>query len=127
MIVEQLQKPVDALSESEASEESKALSKAIHHYNYCYYVLDAPEVSDAEYDALMQRLQAIEVRFPALRSIESPTQVIGGVVAEGFKKVTHRKPMLSLANAHSIEDITDFMVRIRKYLHLLPEQSFQLV
>ncbi|MFL5351273.1 NAD-dependent DNA ligase LigA [Archangium sp.] len=90
------------------------LRKELAHHNYRYYVLDSPEVSDAEYDRLMKELQELEARNPELVSVDSPTQRVGGAAAEKFEKVVHRVPMLSLANAFNDEELSEFDERIRR-------------
>ena len=75
------------------------ITKLLEKYNYEYYVLDNPSVSDAEYDRLMQELIKIETEYPELKSPLSPTQRVGGAVQDEFKKITHKRMMLSLLNA----------------------------
>lgn len=88
----------------------------IRHHNYCYYVLDAPEVPDAEYDRLMGELQALEAQYPALITTDSPTQRVGGAPSRQFEAVRHALPMLSLANAFHDEEVVDFDRRARERL-----------
>ena len=90
------------------------LRKELAHHNHRYYVLDSPEVSDAEYDRLMRELQELEARHPELVTDESPTRRVGGAPAEKFEKVRHREPMLSLANVFNDEELSDFDERIRR-------------
>lgn len=90
------------------------LRKQIDQYNYEYHVLDNPSVSDAQYDECMKELIHLEAQFPEHADASSPTQRIGGAVAEGFKKVIHEIPMLSLANAYSYDDLVAFDQRIVK-------------
>lgn len=108
--------PPDQLSEREARAELKALAELIAYHDRLYHELDQPEISDAEYDALRQRNAWIEERFPQLMLPESPSRKIGAAPAEGFKKVRHRVPMLSLQNAFLSEDIVDWLDGIRNYL-----------
>ena len=89
-----------------ATERAAALRQQIDRANYAYYVLDAPEISDAEYDRLFRELQALEASHPDLLSPDSPTQRVGAEVASTLAKYTHRRPMLSLANAFSDEELT---------------------
>jgi DNA ligase (NAD+) len=103
-------------SQHEAEREVARLRKEIDHHNYCYYVLDAPEISDAEYDRLLRRLQELEGAYPKLRSPTSPTQKVGAPPAEKFASVRHTVPMLSLSNAMSREELLDFDERVRRYL-----------
>jgi DNA ligase (NAD+) len=91
---------------SAAAERAAALRQQIDRANYAYYVLDAPEISDAEYDRLFRELQALEAEHPGLQSPDSPTQRVGAEVASALAKYTHRRPMLSLANAFSDEELT---------------------
>ncbi|MCB5935084.1 NAD-dependent DNA ligase LigA [Caldibacillus thermoamylovorans] len=90
------------------------LHKVLNQYGYEYYVLDKPSVPDSEYDKRMQELIALETEFPQLKTPNSPTQRIGGEVLEGFQKVRHRIPMLSLANAFNEADLRDFDRRVRQ-------------
>lgn len=94
------------------------ITSLLEKYNYEYYVLDNPSVSDAEYDRLMQELIALEEKYPELKSPLSPTQRVGGVVQDEFQKVTHRRMMLSLANAFNEADLRDFDRKIREALNL---------
>ena len=86
----------------------------IEKYNYEYYALDNPSVSDAEYDSLMKELIALENKNPSIDKSTSPTQRVGGVILPYFNKITHKRPMLSLGNAFSIEDIKAFDKRVRQ-------------
>lgn len=90
------------------------LTKLLNQYNKEYYVLDKPSVSDREYDRLMQELIELEAQYPELKSSTSPTVRVGGAILEGFNKVQHEKPMLSLGNAFNEGDLRDFDARIRK-------------
>ena len=109
---------IGQLTEDQARAELARLAEAIAAANRAYHTLDAPEISDADYDALKQRNAAIEVRFPALKRSDSPSDQVGAAVAEGFGKVTHAVRMLSLENAFEDADVTDFDDRVRKYLGL---------
>lgn len=90
------------------------LRNEIRHHEHLYYVLDKPAISDAEYDALMNELKRLEAANPELISADSPTQRVGGKPAEGFRKVRHSRPMLSLDNAYSEEELTDWDRRVRE-------------
>ncbi|WML50136.1 NAD-dependent DNA ligase LigA [Neobacillus sp. PS3-34] len=90
------------------------LRNLLNQYGYDYYVLDKPSVPDAEYDRLLRELIELEEQFPELKSSDSPTQRIGGVILEMFEKVEHRTPMLSLGNAFNEQDLRDFDRRIRQ-------------
>jgi DNA ligase (NAD+) len=109
-------KPVEVLTEAEARAELARLAQAIAAANTAYHTLDAPEISDAEYDALKRRNAAIEARFPALKRPDSPTDQVGATVAEGFGKVAHRVRMLSLENAFAPDEVAEFDDRVRKFL-----------
>jgi DNA ligase (NAD+) len=89
-----------------AAERAASLRQQIERANHAYYVLDAPEISDAEFDRLFRELQALEEAHPELRSPDSPTQRVGAGVASALAKYTHRRPMLSLANAFDPEELT---------------------
>ena len=92
------------------------LRRQIEHHNYRYYVLDDPEVADAEYDRLMRELEELESRYPDIVTPESPTQRVGAAPMAEFGEVVHRVPMLSLENAFSEEDVRDFDRRVRERL-----------
>lgn len=109
-------RPVEELTEDEARAELARLAEAIAAANRAYHTLDAPEMSDADYDALKRRNAAIEARFPGLKRADSPSDLVGATVAEGFGKVTHRRPMLSLENAFAADDVAEFDDRVRKFL-----------
>jgi DNA ligase (NAD+) len=110
--------PVDQLSEAQARDELKYLAAEIARHNALYHGRDAPEISDAAFDALVQANNAIEARFPALKRADSPSLTVGAAPSETFDKVTHAQPMLSLGNAFSSEDVADFAARIRRFLGL---------
>ena len=95
---------------------AEEITKLLEQYNYEYYVLDNPTVTDAEYDRLMQELILLEKEHPELISPLSPTQRVGGVVQDEFKKVTHTRMMLSLANAFNEDDLRDFDRKIKEAL-----------
>lgn len=90
------------------------LRDVIRHHEYCYYVLDAPEISDAEFDQLMKELESFEEEYPDLITADSPTQRVGGEPLEGFEKVEHSIPMLSLSNAFNAGELKDFVNRVYK-------------
>ncbi|WP_018932384.1 NAD-dependent DNA ligase LigA [Gracilibacillus lacisalsi] len=104
------------MTEQEARQKLVALREELTEYNYQYHVLDNPSVSDAEYDAKMKELKAIEAEFPELITPDSPSQRVGGEPLEQFEKVTHRVPMLSLGNAFNEEELKDFDRRVREGL-----------
>jgi DNA ligase (NAD+) len=111
-------KPVERLSQPEAEAELERLAREIAHHDQLYYRKDAPEISDAEYDALRARNGAIEARFPALRRPDSPSDRVGAAPVEAFGKVRHAVPMLSLGNAFDDEEVSDFIARVRRFLGL---------
>ena len=111
-------KDVEALTEKEARDEHARLAKEIAKHDKAYYQNDAPKVSDAIYDALRQRLEGIEARFPSLVDLFSPTQRVGAAPSGKFGEITHAVPMLSLGNAFKDEDVEDFVGRIRRFLGL---------
>src|ERR1700736_1597927 len=100
-----------------ARAEADKLREQINRANHLYYVLDAPEISDAEYDVLMRRLEQIEAAHPELVSPDSPTQRVGAAPSEKFAVVRHRKMMMSLANAMNAEEMVEFDKRIKRMLH----------
>ena len=99
---------------------AKELRAELRRHEHLYYVLDAPEISDAAYDALMNELKHIEAAHPELLTADSPTQRVGGKPAEGFKKAPHSRPMLSLDNAYSAEELADWDRRVRDLAGPLP-------
>ena len=94
----------------------KKLRKVIEEHNYQYYILDAPTISDNEYDTLLKELETLELKSPNLITAESPTQRVGAKPLESFGTIKHRTPMLSLANAMNLDDLIDFDNRIKKLL-----------
>jgi DNA ligase (NAD+) len=96
--------------------EIEELRRQINHHNYLYYVLDAPQVTDAEYDRLMRRLIELEEKHPEFITSDSPTQRIGAEPAKEFATVEHTVPMLSLGNAFTFDELRDFDKRVRKGL-----------
>jgi DNA ligase (NAD+) len=96
------------------------LRDEIRRHEHLYYVLDAPEISDAQFDALMNELKRLEANHPELVTPDSPTQRVGGKPAEGFRKASHSRPMLSLDNAYSAEELTDWDRRVHELAGNLP-------
>jgi DNA ligase (NAD+) len=107
-------------SPDDPRKEAENLREAIRHHEHQYYVLDAPEISDAEYDALMRELQAIEAEHPELATPDSPTMRVGGKPREGFQKALHSSPMLSLDNALDDAELRAFDGRVREWLGAEP-------
>ena len=108
----------EALTRTEAEAELERLAREISYHDERYHGRDAPEVTDAEYDALRRRNDAIEARFPDLVRDDSPSRRVGAAPSAGFAKVTHAAPMLSLGNAFDAEDVMDFYARVRRFLGL---------
>jgi DNA ligase (NAD+) len=112
------EKPVEALSVREAKAEHVRLELEIEQHDKRYYQQDAPVISDAAYDALRKRYEAIEQQFPDLRTLTSLSNKVGSAPSGKFRKVRHAVPMLSLGNAFTEEDVADFVDRIRRFLRL---------
>ncbi|HEY1708824.1 MAG TPA: NAD-dependent DNA ligase LigA [Rhizomicrobium sp.] len=113
-----MKKPVEKLTSAEAKKELEQLAAGIAEADRLYHGEDAPAISDAEYDALRRRNAEIEARFPQLVRPDSPSHRVGARASEKFAKVIHAKPMLSLDNAFTDEDVADFAVRVRRFLGL---------
>jgi DNA ligase (NAD+) len=108
-------RPVELLTEEEARGELARLAIELAHHDRRYHADDAPEISDAEYDALRRRNAAIEARFPELIRADSPSRRVGAAPSTGFAKVTHSVPMRSLENAFSEEEVRDFFATVRNF------------
>ena len=102
------------MAKSIPAERIEALRDKIRHHEHLYYVLDSPEISDADYDALTRQLQELEKQHPELITPDSPTQRVGGKPKEGFPKLAHSRPMLSLDNVTSEEELRDWDRRVRE-------------
>ncbi|UWZ86466.1 NAD-dependent DNA ligase LigA [Occallatibacter riparius] len=105
---------------SETAKRAEELREEIRHHEHLYYVLDAPVISDRDFDKLMNELKRIEAEHPELVTADSPTQRVGGKPAEGFRKVAHSRPMLSLDNAYSEEELRDWDRRVHELAGNLP-------
>ncbi|WEX76335.1 NAD-dependent DNA ligase LigA [Sinorhizobium numidicum] len=116
-------KPVEQLTESEAAEELAFLASELARHDALYHGQDAPEISDADYDALKRRNDLIEARFPALIREDSPSRKVGAAPSLTFQPVVHARPMLSLDNTFSDEDARDFLAGIYRFLGRLPDHS----
>jgi DNA ligase (NAD+) len=116
-------KPVELLTQQEAASELAELAELIAYHDQLYYEKDQPELTDADYDSLRQRNNAIEERFPELVRFNSPSRRVGAAPAAGFKKVRHTVPMLSLDNAFTQQDIADWLESVRNFLLELRDQS----
>ena len=115
--------PVENLNEEEAAAELAFLAAEIARNDDLYHGQDAPEISDADYDALKRRNEAIEARFPALVRDDSPSRRIGSAPLPTFAPITHSRPMLSLDNTFSDEDVRDFVASVYRFLGRLPDDS----
>jgi DNA ligase (NAD+) len=122
-----LAKPVDRLTAGEAAAELAWLAVEIERHDRLYYRKDAPEISDAEYDALRRRNEEVERRFPGLVRPDSPSRRIGAPPVEAFGKVTHKVPMLSLDNAMDDAEVVEFLARVRRFLGLAPDEPVEIV
>ncbi|MGX5720551.1 NAD-dependent DNA ligase LigA [Shinella zoogloeoides] len=115
--------PVETLTEEEAAAELAYLAAEIARNDELYHGQDAPEISDADYDALKRRNEAIEARFPALVRDDSPSRRVGSAPLATFAPITHSRPMLSLDNTFSDEDVRDFVASVYRFLGRLPDDS----
>ncbi|MGB8279275.1 MAG: NAD-dependent DNA ligase LigA [Methylovirgula sp.] len=118
--------PIDALTFAQAKAEHAHLAAEIAKHDRLYYQLDAPVISDADYDALRQRYEALETAFPELVTPESLTQRVGAAPLEKFAKVRHKVPVLSLGNVFSDEEVSDFVARVRRFLGLAKDAPLEL-
>jgi DNA ligase (NAD+) len=114
-----------AQQDSAAQHRIDELVRLIQHHDHCYYVLDQPEVSDAEYDRLFRELQSLEAAHPDLKRTDSPTLRVGGKALDKFSKLQHGVPMLSLANALAEEEFRAFDERVHRFLERAPEEPLE--
>ena len=110
------------LSEAEAANRLMRLAKEIARHDKLYHDQDAPEISDAEYDALVRENRELEERFPQLVRADSPSRRLGAAPTTALAKVAHARPMLSLDNAFSDEEVAEFVARVRRFLALPTER-----
>ena len=113
--------PIESLGETQARREHARLGEEIAAHDRRYYAEDAPTISDADYDALRRRYEAIEAAFPELATPDSLTKKVGAAPSEKFAKVRHRVPMLSLGNVFRDDEVADFAARVRRFLGFGPE------
>lgn len=102
------------MTREQAKQRIAGLSEELAHHNYLYYVKDAPEIADLEFDGMLRELQDLEDKYPEFKSESSPTQRVGGEVTRNFPTVAHKYPMLSLSNTYSREELDDYIKRISK-------------
>src|SRR6202142_3671794 len=108
------------MTDSAAARKIEKLRDELRRHEHLYYVLDAPEISDADYDALMNELKRLEAAHPELVTPDSPTQRVGGKPAEGFKKAAHSRPMRRLDNPYNHEELADWDRRVHELAGKLP-------
>jgi DNA ligase (NAD+) len=119
--------PVADLTHEQAAEELAVLAGEIARHDALYHGQDAPEITDADYDALVRRNAAIEARFPALIREDSPSRRVGAAPADGFDKVVHAVPMLSLGNVFDDDEAREFDQKVRRFLNMGPEDPIAYV
>ncbi len=117
--------PRDLTPLQDAAAYAEDLRAQLNHANYCYYVLDQPELADSEYDKLLRELTDLEAAHPELVTADSPTQRIGASPQSDFKPHTHRRPMLSLANAFNEEELRAFDEKVKRHLGLAEEDAVE--
>ena len=102
------------MTAEQAKKEIESLTKKINHHNDLYYQKNRTEISDREFDKLLEQLIALEEQFPQFKSSDSPTQRVGGTITKNFPTVYHKYPMLSLGNTNSQEELEEFDARVAK-------------
>jgi len=118
---------INTLSAAQAADELERLARVIAYHDRLYHGQDSPEISDGDYDALRRRNDAIEARFLGLIRDDSPSRRVGAAPSEGFAKITHSRPMLSLGTAFNDDDVRDFVTRVRRFLGLADDETVDLV
>ncbi len=113
-----------ATAGEEARQRHQELSRQLHHHSYLYHALDRPEISDAEYDRLMQQLLQLEEQHPELVTADSPSQRVGSTPLESFPQARHASPMLSLENAFNADDLIEFDARVKRFLSRSEELEY---
>jgi DNA ligase (NAD+) len=116
----------DSVNQAQAAAELERLAREIAHHNRLYHQQDAPEISDADYDALVRRNTELEAAFPHLVRADSPSKAVGAAPAAHLSKVAHKLPMLSLDNAFDADAVRDFVGRVRRFLNLAPDEEVAL-
>ena len=106
------------MNEAEAANRLMRLAKLIAHHDRLYHDQDAPEISDSEYDALVRENRELEEQYPQLVRADSPSKRLGAAPTSSLAKVTHARPMLSLENAFSADEVREFVARVRRFLNL---------
>ena len=109
------------MNEADAANRLMRLAKLIAHHDRLYHDRDAPEITDAEYDALVRENRELEAAFPQLVRADSPSQRLGAAPTSSLAKVAHARPMLSLDNAFGADEVEDFVARVRRFLSLPPD------
>ena len=118
--------PVLDLTDDQAALELQRLALVLSQANQAYHRDDSPSIDDASYDQLKRRNAQIEQRFPHLKRSDSPNDQVGAKPKEGFGKIRHRQPMLSLANAFEVQEVEDFVARLKKFLNLAPQSHMRM-